>query len=71
MTTGGREPNHDLMIDWFEELLGFAELPYEETKRRIEVVGTALRSKVSGKSFGIGHLETPSLGELRKRAQAR
>jgi len=56
--------------DWFEELFGFAELPYEETKRRIDVVGTVVVSKINGKSYGIRVLETPSLGELRKRAQA-
>jgi hypothetical protein len=47
-----------------------AELPYEETRQQFEVVSTALRSGSTGASYGIGELETPSLGELRQRAQA-
>ena len=55
--------------DWFEDLFGFTELRYEETRRQFEVVGTTLRSRVNGQSYGIGELETPSLGELRSRAR--
>jgi hypothetical protein len=58
------------MTDWFEELMGFQELPYQETKRHLEVSGRTLRSRINGSSYAIGDLETPSLGELRDRAGA-
>jgi len=48
--------------DGFEELTGFKERSYEETKENLEVSGQKLRSKVNGKSYVIGELETPSLG---------
>jgi len=54
--------------DWFEALMGFQELPYQETKQHLEVVGRTLRSRINGKSYSIGDLETPSLSELRVRA---
>ena len=57
------------MANWFEHLTGFAERPYRETQRLLEVDGTTLRSRVNGRSYGIGTLRTPSLAELR--AQAR
>jgi hypothetical protein len=49
--------------------MGFQELPYQETRRRLEVVGKQLRSKVNRRLFSIGTLETLSLSELRKRAR--
>jgi hypothetical protein len=55
-------------MDWFERLTGFQELGYQETRRKLEVVGDQLCSKVNRRSYGIGQLETPSLGELRARA---
>jgi hypothetical protein len=54
--------------DWFQELTGFEERSYGETQTNLEVDGPTLRSRVNGKSYGIGELETPSLGELRSRA---
>ena len=54
--------------DWFEDLMGFKELRYEETRANLEVVGSTLRSKVNNRSYTIGTLETPSLAELRDRA---
>lgn len=54
--------------DWFESLMGFKERAYEETQHNLEVEGRTLRSKVNGKSYGIGELETPSLAELRSLA---
>lgn len=54
--------------DWFEQLFGFEERSYDETKRNLEVVGTTLRSQVNRRSYAIGQLETPSLQELRQRA---
>ena len=53
---------------WFEELMGFKELPYEETQAKLEVVGSTLRSRTNDRCYGIGVLETPSLRELRDQA---
>ena len=55
-------------MDWFEQLTGFKELGYEETRRNLEVLDDQLRSRVNRRSYGIGRLETPTLGELRARA---
>ena len=57
-----------MTADWFEDLMGFKELRYEETRANLEVVGSTLRSKVNNRSYTIGALETPSLAELRDRA---
>lgn len=57
-------------MDWFERLVGFRESDYAATRSRLEVVGTQLRSRVNGKSYGIGELELVSLGTLRERVQA-
>jgi hypothetical protein len=54
--------------DWFEDLMGFKELPYEETRANLELAGSTLRSKVNKRPHTIGTLETPSLAELRDRA---
>jgi len=56
-------------MDWFENLTGFRESKYDVTRSGLEVVGDRLRSKVNGQSYGIGNLETPSLNQLRQRAQ--
>ena len=53
---------------WFSDLTGFEERSYSETQANLEVVGSTLRSRMSGRSFEIGALETPSLAELRERA---
>lgn len=57
-----------MTADWFEALTGFPERSYEETQSNFEILGHTLRSKVNGRSYLIGELETPSLGELRQRA---
>ncbi len=54
--------------DWFEDLMGFKELRYVETRANLEVSGSTLRSKVNKRAYAIGTLETPSLAELRDRA---
>jgi hypothetical protein len=53
---------------WFEDLMGFPEHSYEETRANLEVVGNTLRSRVNNRWYAIGELETPSLAELRRRA---
>lgn len=57
-------------MDWFERLTGFREIDYEASRCQLEVQGTQLRSKVNGKSYGIGALELVSLAELRQRVQS-
>ena len=57
-------------MDWFEKLTGFRERDYEGTRSRLEVDGGHLSSKVNGQSYATGNLETPSLKEVRERAQA-
>ncbi|MCM5571030.1 hypothetical protein M6I34_10990 [Burkholderiaceae bacterium FT117] len=57
-------------MDWFERLTGFRELPWEETRARLEVRGERLHSRVNGRSWGIGRLELASVAELRARAGA-
>jgi hypothetical protein len=58
-----------MAANWFEALMGFRELSYDETKRNLEVVGTTLRSRINDRSYSIGELEIPSLLELRNRAE--
>lgn len=57
-------------MDWFERLTGFRELPWEETRARLELEGDRLHSRVNGRSYGIGRLELASVAELRARAGA-
>ena len=60
-------------MDWFEKLFGFVELTgvtgYEKTRQRLEVVGSRMKSKVNGRSYGVGALELVSLEALRERAR--
>jgi len=55
-------------MTWFEDLFGFAESDWATTRKRFALEGDRLRSLANGKSWQIGVLETPSLGELRARA---
>jgi len=55
-------------MNWFEQLTGFKEYGYHETRRQLEVKGDRLHSKANGKSYATGLLETPSVRELRERA---
>ena len=54
-------------MNWFEAITGFPEGPYLATQRRLRVVMGQLSSDASAKSYSVGSLETPSLGELRER----
>jgi len=58
------------MTIWFEELFGFRESSYEETKRHFIVEGQRLRSLANGRSFAIGEFATPSLADLRTQGHA-
>jgi protein-tyrosine phosphatase len=57
-------------MDWFEQLTGFREKGYEDTRAKLEVEGRRLRSKVNGKSYGVGELELVSLQALRARVKS-
>lgn len=54
-------------MNWFEAITGFPEGSYAQTQRRLRVVMGQLSSDASPKSYTVGKLETPSLGELRAR----
>lgn len=56
-------------MDWFERLTGFPEGSYQETRSKLVVEGSQLRSLVNGKSYGIGELQLPSLQSLRERSE--
>ena len=56
---------------WFEQLFGFPEGPYDETRERFVLEGDELRSTVNGRVFGAGRFRTPSLAELRRDAAGR
>lgn len=58
------------MADWFEQLTGFIEGSYEETRGQLKVEGDRLHSLVNGRSFDIGRFELVSLAELRRRVAA-
>lgn len=55
-------------MNWFEQLMGFREVDYNDTRSKLAVHGTQLRSLVNGNSYGIGTLELVSLQTLRDRA---
>lgn len=55
---------------WFEKLTGFKERSPDYVRRNLEVNGTQLKSKVTGKSYQFGFLETPTLASLRERTPA-
>lgn len=50
---------------WFEQLMGFTEESPEQVRSNIVLDGSHLTSKVNGRSFAWGRLETPSLAEAR------
>lgn len=54
-------------MNWFERLTGFRETEYYDTRSKLKVEGTQLRSMVNGKSYCIGTLELVSLQTLRDR----
>ena len=55
-------------MTWFEKLTGFTEENPEQVRDNIEIIGNRLISKVNGKEYVCGKLETPSLKELRNRS---
>jgi len=57
-------------VDWFEALFGFREVGYDQTRERLVLEGERLVSRVNGRSWSVGSLSIPSLGELRAQVQA-
>jgi hypothetical protein len=55
---------------WFRRLTGFHEESPEHVRENISVDREHLTSKVNGRSYRFGKLETPSLGDLRSQAGA-
>ncbi len=53
--------------NWFSRLTGFNEDSYTTTQAQLEVQGNTLRSKVNGRSYGVGQFEMVSLADLRLR----
>jgi hypothetical protein len=53
-------------MDWFEILTGFRETDYDDTRAKLMVEGSRLRSLVNGKDYGIGELEQNPLDLNRK-----
>jgi len=56
-------------MDWFEKLIGFAEKSPQQVRSKLIIGNGKLRSLVNDRSFIIGRLETPSLGELRQKVR--
>ncbi len=54
-------------MTWFEDLTGFPEKNPEQVRRNFSLEGSTLISKANGRELICGHLETPTLAELRKR----
>jgi hypothetical protein len=57
-------------MDWFEKLTGFRETDYDDTRAKLKVEGTRLRSLVNNMNYGIGALELVSLKSLRERVRS-
>jgi len=51
-------------------LVGFEETSPEAVRENLSVDGDRLTSRVNGKAYGCGRLETPSLAELRSRVES-
>jgi hypothetical protein len=57
-------------MTWFERLTGFSEESPQGVRANITVDRKGLKSRVNGKVFVCGELETPSLTELRERVHS-
>jgi len=51
--------------EWFQQMFGFKERDYEETKEYLDMVGECLRSKKNGREYHVGNFEALSLETLR------
>jgi len=57
-------------MNWFEALTGFSEESPKQVRANLSVEGVTLKSRVNGKEWICGGLETPSLAELRQRVRS-
>jgi hypothetical protein len=57
-------------MDWFEQLTGFREGNYDETRAKLKVDAGRVQSLVNGKSYGVGEFELVPLLALRERARS-
>jgi hypothetical protein len=57
-------------MDWFEQLTGFRETDHDDTRAKLKIEGTRLRSLVNGKDYGIGDMELVPLQSLRERVES-
>ena len=55
---------------WFDDLLGFSESDRATVMRSLSLQGELLSSRVNGRSYRCGRLDTPSLGSLRRQGQS-
>jgi hypothetical protein len=55
---------------WFETLTGFPEESPRQVRANLTAEGNTLKSRVNGKGWICGELETPSLAELRQRVRS-
>jgi len=53
---------------WFKKLTGFTEKSPAQVRANMKIKGNQLSSKINGKTYTYGRLETPSLKELRSRS---
>jgi len=56
-------------MTWFEALTGCSEHSAEDVREDLVLDGPRLRSRRNGQSWFYGELETPTLAQLRERAQ--
>ncbi len=56
-------------MTWFERLTGLREDSPEHVRRQLVVNGRRLHSRVNGRSWQWGELETPTLAKLRQRVR--
>jgi hypothetical protein len=57
-------------MDWFERLTGFRETSYDDTRAKLKVDGSRLKSLINVESYGIGELELVPLQSLRERVKS-
>ncbi|MAQ18999.1 MAG: hypothetical protein CMN30_29900 [Sandaracinus sp.] len=57
------------MSTWFQDLFGFPETTWAETRSRFAVEGEELVALPTGRRFGVGTFATPTLHALRERSE--
>jgi hypothetical protein len=57
-------------MTWFERLMGFEERSPDQVRKNITIDDETLKSRINGRKFACGRLETPTLAELRERIRS-